>query len=468
MEIAINITGGTYKHESLPISAQTTRNLWPQVINNPVVSDKYVLRNFVGQDLFSTQSGTGRGAFVHKSLLYRVAGTKLYSIDSAGISTELGAIDGNADCIFDSLNEFLLIATEQKIYVWNSNTLTLSQVTDPDLESPSSVAVLNNQAIYDGDNARFGVSDVGDPFVIDGLSYATAESKGDDLLRVFVFRNTVYMMGTSSIEQWWNSGVGKPPFDRIEGGNLPIGLGALHGIDSNNNFVYFLGDDRRVYRMSGQSIEPVTNYAIKREFEGYATISDAKLWCMDINNTNFTVCTFPSANKTWVYIEGGDWFEWSSGLLEGRNKANSYVYAYNKHLVEDYQNGNLYELKFDSYTENGEMIAKQRDTAPISNSALGVSGKWVYMQELTLLIESGVGLLEGQGENPQVMMSYSDDGGKTFSTERWAELGRKGDFTWEVKWKKLGRFKERVLRFKITDSVKVAIRKCVAKVEAAI
>lgn len=462
MEIDINITGGSYKHSSLPVSAQVTRNLWPQLIDDQITSNKYILTNFVGQNIFGTAVGVGRGQKFFNGLLYRVCGTKLYSVDESGNHSELGNIPGSARCIFDGLGSYLIIVTEQKAYVWDGATLT--RVTDLDLESPNSVTVLNNQAIYDGDNDRFGVSDVGDPSVIDGLNYATAESKGDNLIRVFAFDQNVYMFGESTIEQWWNSGVGQPPFDRIQNGIIEIGLASLYAVDSNVNFTYFLGSDKRVYQARGAARNPVSDAALVKEFESYSTISDAILWCMDIRNQNFVVLTFPTAKKTWVLPEGGQWFEWSSGTQGGRNVANSYALAYDKHIVEDYRNGNLYELDFDTYTENGDTIIRQRDSAPINRKILGVQGEWVYMKSLTFEIESGVGLSSGQGSDPELMFSYSDDGGKSFSTERFVKLGKQGQYGKRVKITGLGRFKERILRVKYSDPTAFTLIRCRADI----
>src|SRR5690606_34276585 len=123
---------------------------------------------------------------------------------------------------------------------------------------------------------------------------------------------------------WWNSGEGNPPFDRIEEGIIPVGLGALHSVSNNDRFCYFLGDDARVYRLFGSQADPISNTPLHNEFSGYSTISDAIGWCLTIQNQSFYIITFPTANKTWCYSEStGDWFELSSDPDGGRYRANS-------------------------------------------------------------------------------------------------------------------------------------------------
>lgn len=466
MQVKINLTGGSYKHKSLPVSAQRTINFVPQVIDNEITKNKYILNSFFGQKLFASISGVSRGMFFHKNLLYRVVGNVLYSVLADGTHNQLGAVPGTNKCIFDAIDNNLIFTADRKAFVWNGSTL--AQITDPDLGQPNTVTVLNKHALFDWQLDLFVVSNVADPFTIDGLNYASAEGKADNLIRCYAFNDLVYMFGESTVEQWWNSGVGKPPFDRVEGGIINVGLGSILGVSNNLNYAYFFGNDRRVYKMKGSLIQSVTNQTLVEEFSSYSNVEDVRVWCMDIENKNYIVVCFPSNDKTWVYIEDGDWFEWSSGYNGGRNRADGYVKAYGKHLVEDYQNGNIYELRSDIYTENGEIILRQRDSAPLDGSIFGYSGKKITMNSLVLNIETGTGLISGQGSNPVVMLSFSDDGGRTFSNERWGSIGRLGEYKYEVRFNALGSFHERIIRIATSDPVYYCIRDCIADIEVGI
>ena len=69
----------------------------------------------------------------------------------------------------------------------------------------------------------------------------------------------------------------------------------------------------------------------------------------------------------------------------------------------------------------------------------------------------------GRGSDPQVMMSYSDDGGVTFSNEKWRSFGKIGEYFKRVIWRRLGVARERIYKFRITDPVPVKITGCYAK-----
>jgi hypothetical protein len=78
----------------------------------------------------------------------------------------------------------------------------------------------------------------------------------------------------------------------------------------------------------------------------------------------------------------------------------------------------------------------------------------MFFYEFEVDLERGVGLVSGQGEDPQVMLQFSDDGGFSWSNELWASAGKIGDRLASVSWFKLGMSRDRVFRVTVTDPVK--------------
>lgn len=464
MLVPINITGGTYKHKSLPLSAQITRNFWPIKPDNEKVKSRYVLETFPGLKPFlSDSSGVDRGMYEHLGVVYKVTGSNLYSIDSLGQKTPLGTIDGNGRCIFAGIGQNVVIVANGIAYVASGSSLTT--VTDEDLETPNGCAHLNNQIIYDGNEGRFCTSDVGDAKSISSLNYATAESNADDLLRAYVFNQLLYLMGDKTIEPWWNSGSGNPPFDRMEGAIIQIGLGAINSVANNERFMFFLGNDCQVYALQGSTTRAISTDALARELSGYNTISDAVGWCFTIGGKSLYCLTFPTENKTFVYPEGGEWFEWGHGI-SGRSLASSYCFAFRKHLIADYRNGNIYELDDNTYTDNLESIIRVRDTGPLHGGLFNFPGKTLTMNSFELILEGGNGNVSCV--NPTVMLSFSDDGGRTFSTEMWASTGSSGNYMWKCNWNALGSFESRILRVRTSDDAHFSIHSASADIEVGI
>lgn len=463
--VPINITGQTYESRSRVLSNQLTQNWYAELVDNPTAKSQYVLHPTPGLKSFGTaDSGDDRGLFEHQGILYHVSGTSIYTVSASGTHIDIGTIPGTGRCIFAGMGSKVLIVTQGKAYQYDGSSV--AEITDSDLETPNSVAHLNNQALYDGDGGRFCSSDVGDATSINALNFATAESHADDLLRVFVFDQTAYLFGERTIETWWNSGVGKPPFDRVEGGIHQVGLGALHSVDRNDHALYFLGDDSHIYRIVSGTLQQVSDISMHREIASHATVSDALGVCFTMAGQFFYCFILPAQNKSYLFSESTGWTSLSSS--GGRTFVNSYAYAHRKHLVSDYRSGAVYEWDLDTHDDLGEAIIRIRDTAPLHGEILGVPGKRIEMNAFELVMETGVGTATGQGLDPVVSLQVSDDGGKTFSTEMWEKVGTMGAFQTGVRWTQLGSFHERILRVRASDPVFYSIHSATADLEGGI
>jgi hypothetical protein len=225
MRIQLPAVGQSYAHPDLPLSAQVTRNWFPEV--NIETNVTVSLQPFFGTEfVFQTPVvGADRGMTYFKGAILKVTGSKLYKrfLLTEDV-TEVGTISGTDYCDFAASSEFLVIVSSGYAYKYDGTTL--STISDVDLESPNTVAFLNNQWVYQGAGSRFCVSDAGLPDTINGLNYATAESEGSALLRVYAWNQQLYMFKERAIEPWWNSGTGLPPVDRVEGGIIQTGCGA--------------------------------------------------------------------------------------------------------------------------------------------------------------------------------------------------------------------------------------------------
>lgn len=471
MLVPINLTGGDYKHKSRPLTKQRTRNFWPQLLSTEKAKSRYILQSFYGLKEWASPNiaGVDRGQLENQGKLYKVTGTQLYQVLSDGTHTPLGFISGSNRCIMWAMGAQVIIANGNgSVFTWDGTNLV--QNTSINLGQPRSVTVLNNQAIYDnGSGQSFDVSDVGTPNTINGLNNAQAESDSDELLRVYAYRETLYNMGDKTIELWWNSGQGNPPFDKIQGAIINVGLGALNSVADTPDFIFLLGTDRQVHTLTGgtTSVDTVISTpAMAREFKKYSVIEDAIGWTMQLEGQWFYVLKFPIQDITWVYPVGGEWFEWGSNAT-GRIRANSYAYAFDKHLVADEASGKIYELDDDTYTDAGEKIIRTRDTAPLHGGLFKADGKEFEINRLEIILETGVGLVDPgeSGYDPKIAVSFSRDGGKTFGTERFVKTGKLNNTRKKVILSNCGRYSECVIRLRVSDPIYWAIYSAVMEVD---
>ena len=443
--VPLNFVGASYQHRSRSLSSQVTMNLIPEFV--PSGKTQSALTSWPGSKSFSSGSGADRGMHVFSGTLYKVSGTTLESIDSNGARTSIGTIDGSNPCIFADDGNTMRIATGSKDYQLVGGAF--SEITDPDLKPGNSVAYINQQMINDSDGGQFQVSDVGVPGSIAPNNFATAESSPDDTIRVYTFNERLYLFGDgNSTETWWNSGTGNPPFDRVQGGTMNVGISSPYSVSSSTDFVYFLGSDKSVYRFSATQPELITPSAISAVFQGYSTTSDARAYVVNIEGMSFYVINFPTAGATWAYNEDGNaWFQLSTNAQQENYLGTSYAEAYGKKFIAN--NGLILELDCDTYTDNGETIIRERVTAPI----ISPNGSRIEMSSLTLFMETGVGLITGQGVNPKIMLQASLDGGKSWGDEDWIDIGRMGQGRVKVEWYNMASAYEIMIRVRVSDPV---------------
>jgi len=89
----------------------------------------------------------------------------------------------------------------------------------------------------------------------------------------------------------------------------------------------------------------------------------------------------------------------------------------------------------------------------------------LFISRLELEAQRGVGLSSGQGQDPQVLVSASHDGGMTFGPERSVSIGRLGVYTQRLYVNRLGRARDWVFKIVVTDPVFVAFASCLIDLE---
>jgi hypothetical protein len=274
-----------------------------------------------------------------------------------------------------------------------------------------------------------------------------------------------WLFGTNSVEVWYNSGATDFPLQRIDGAFNEIGCAATFSVAKMDNSLFWLGSDRRgkgiVYRANGYSGTRVSTHAVEWQIQQYADISDAVAYTYQQDGHSFYVLSFPTANATWVYdVATQAWHE-RAGFINGaftRHRSNCQTYFNNVNAVGDYQNGNIYAFDMDKYSDHDRIQKWLRSWRALPTGQNNL--KRTTQHTLQLDCETGVGLENGQGSDPQIMMRWSDDGGHTWSNEHLSSMGKIGEYFKRVFWRRLGmtlKLRDRVYEISGTDPVKVSI-----------
>lgn len=391
----------------------------------------------------TTGSGHGRGLTVHADELYTVVGSRLYRINSGGAFTDLGGIGGNGLCVFASSGDELAIASEGSCWVWDGSTL--AQITDADFEGADAVEYLDGYFIYSNGGDSFQISALLDAGNIDALDFASAESNPDPIIRAFVDHRELLLFGSRTVETWVNTGATDFPFERVSGGIAERGIASPHAVAKIDNTVFWLDSDGVVRRMAGgYSPVRISTHEVERSL---SEIDQAEAFAFVAQGHEFFVLSLPSV--TWVYDAATQlWHERQSYDEGGRWRARGYAYCYGRHYVGDYENGNVYELDEDVFTEAGDDLVAEIVFPPIHNES-----KRFRLHRITLDMEVGE---VTDHSDPQIRLDLSDDGVE-WTTHGYRSLGTTGERNQRVSWNRLGQHRTLHLRFIISDPCKRAM-----------
>ena len=206
-------------------------------------------------------------------------------------------------------------------------------------------------------------------------------------------------------------------------------------------------------RSSGYTPIPVNDDEWHTLINGYATVSDATAFSYLLGGHPMYQINFPSEGKSWLFDGKTQVFTELKSHDITRHRAEIYSHFLNKNYVSDYTNGKVYKLDPDVYTDNGEPILRQlRSKHVFSKNHVNM-----IIDRFQLLMATGSGLVSGQGSNPQAMLRYSKDLGRTWSTELWKDIGKIGKYIPRVIWRSLGRARDWVFELSISDPIKVVI-----------
>jgi len=318
----------------------------------------------------------------------------------------------------------------------------------------------------EGNSLNVWQSNLFDLSIWDPLTFSNVQARPSDLMSIGFLHRQLVMLQRDTAEVWINQG--NPSgfvFGEEQGVHMEVGCVAPYSVSQASESLIWLGQTREgrnaVFQMTGYEAIEISTDAIAYAMAQYPTISDAIGYSFRMEKNVFYVLSFPSANATWVCnVASKDkfWHEWlyfSNGAYS-RHRSNCATFFNGRTIVGDYQNGNIYALDMDTYTDNGQAIRRSRSWRALGKPVEDP----VRFKYLWIDIDSGVNVTPTA--NPQIMMDWSDDGGYSWSPERFGSAGKTGQYGWRVKWNRLGSTgrgtgEDRIWRISTSDQFAVAM-----------
>jgi len=397
---------------------------------------------------------------------YVISGNTFYRIDTSYTAEAYGYVSGTGQVSMADNGTQLFIASNPDGYIFNMTTLIFAPITDVDFPGAVTVGYLDGYFVFNEPNSqRVWTTVLLDGSSVDPLDFASAEGSPDGLVSLIIDHREAWLFGTNSVEVWYDAANAGFPLTRIQGAYNEIGCVAAYSVAKLDNGVFWLGGDARgegiVYRTNGYTGQRVSTHAIEWQIQQYGDISDAIGYTYQQDGHAFYVLIFPSAGATWVYdVATDNWHEraaWVNGEYT-RHRSNCQMAFNHQVIVGDYNDGRVYAFDLETYSDDDQpqrWLRSWRALPQDQNTLVRTA-----QHSLQLDAETGVGLNSGQGDAPEAMLRWSDDGGHTWSNEHWSSMGAIGAYGTRTFWRRLGmtnKLRDRVYEVSGTDPVKIAI-----------
>jgi hypothetical protein len=199
---------------------------------------------------------------------------------------------------------------------------------------------------------------------------------------------------------------------------------------------------------------------VSYHMQQYSKVDDAFAYVYQYAGHEFYVLTFPTARETWVYDALTKQWHRRGHNVNGersRERYNCHAFYDNTHLFGDFENGRIYALSDDVGSleqTSGNVVPMERVRSSQQVAAKNEARTFITQFQ----IDFDEGLAANSATGGRVWLSYSKDGGHTWSNERVRTLGGTGKYSHRVIWRKLGWGRNWRFRIRTWSTDRIAIK----------
>lgn len=294
----------------------------------------------------------------------------------------------------------------------------------------------------------------------DPLDIAAKSGSADPIIAILTVYQNLWLIGSLTTEIWVGTGAADFFFQQVQGVYIEHGCLAQYSVANQDVLCFWLMQDRQgkgvVMQGIGLGVTEISTPFLVAQIQSYQVNNDAIGFCFQQADHAFYVLIFPTANKGWLYdLKTKQWSEWNwldafGGL--NRPRANCAMLWQGLNVVGDFQNGQILELDFDTFTDTGGPIARFRTFAHMIDDGDRV----VYKQFIASMQVGTANPPEPDIDFP-VSLRFSDDGGITYGNALEQSLGQGGQFETQPSWWRLGKARDRLFELSWSAPFKTAL-----------
>ena len=506
----VALLGGAYQARSVITAAARAVNLYPEVnppeSQSPVPVTHYPRPGLVilsNAEVAASEIATVRCLYTATNGdLYAVVGGSVYYVDPSYIFHLIGSVTPRFTPCSMADNGLVIVIVDGSANGWviRMSDRAFAPVSDPSFYGGTRVDQLDtyfvfnrpgtNQFYISLSNADYTMFTGGTAF--DPLDIAAKTGSTDPIQTCISISGSVWLIGTMTSEPWVDIGAPDFPFQRLPNALVEHGCAAAYSVAKMDASVFWLSKDRQgqgiIVMTEGYAVKRISTHAIEADIQSYNRIDDAVAWTYQIVGHAFYVISFPSANVSWAFeLASQQWHRlaWcdTNGELH-RYRGNCYANAYNRNVVGDWQNGNLYEVSQKAFTDAGAPIVCIRTFPHLVEDGNRVTyqsfiadmqvGTW-DQQTLESTVGPDFSIIGYIGNpdfnldfgpipevypppRPVCFLRWSDDRGVTFSNRVEQSIGNTGQYLTSVQWNRLGMARDRVFELSWSAPVLTALQ----------
>lgn len=388
-----------------------------------------------------------RGSIVANGRLFTVADNAFREVSAAGVVTLRGTLSTTTGRVGMEWGRDQIIITDGP----NGYTLTLSSnsfnaISDADFPGGVMVSELDGFFITaPADSDQFNLSGLDDGSTWDALDFATAESRPDKAIAHASLNREFVICGEITTEWWFPTGGASFQFERRA--VTAVGCLAPWSLKRVDNALMMIGRDEggagMVYMLSGYAARRVSNPALEDYLATSSDLAGSVAMTWQRNGETFYALQVPGLATTPVYQASvGEWVDLadvdeSGDFVPWRFTDHAYCFGKNLVIAGD---GTVHALDNAHHTYG----ATARKCSRTSRHMVGQLRERGRISEFVADVSTGQA---SDAADPQsVSLSWSNDGGRTFSTPVARAIGVKDDFTSPPRWRRLGMARDRVWR----------------------
>ena len=492
--------GASYEAPSIYQDAQECINFFPEI--DPVkppgergVVALYPTPGLIQYVQLANAPVRGMRALSGGQILVAIAGANVYSINTSWQATLIGTLTTSTGYVSitdnimtgSGLTAYMVDGVNRYTWVAATNTFATLPPTDGAFQGATVCDVIDGYVVYNQPGTQNWANTDLDSRLSTIALYGSKNGAPDPIISLWCDHRQVYLLGEKTTEIWVDVGGTIPsittfPFQRISGTMIQHGIAAPFSAARFGESMMFVGRDDRgtatIGMINGYEYVRLSTHAVENTIQE-VYVGNAIAFTQQIRGHEMYVVTFPDADLTWVYDFQTKlwhkWLSWENGEFH-RHRANCGTFFNGHNIVGDYENGSIYDVDLETYTDNGNTIRRVRRCPHLVSDL-----QRFYFHELQIQFQPGVGLVNDSnpyaaiagvaiagvaivgsgavtsGVDPQAMLRWSNDGGSTYSNEHWTSIGQIGAYKNRAMWRRLGYARDRIFEVVVTDPVKAVI-----------